>query len=180
MTSNQSNTTLERFFCGIAENTFQGQIGIVDPPLIDYISQLMLRFVRSEKIHPIRTVTGKQAVDIGSMISEAKNRLGDARREVHLQIGDFALFWVGLFPESLRRDSPHGNGDQYSDFCIHGKRAYQVASEIETTDDDAPHREILERLSDRFELCAYGMREVRREWENGGDTTSDGGPIIFN
>jgi hypothetical protein len=39
-----------------------------------------------------------------------------------------------------------------------------LASQFE----DDPYREeaaVLRRLSDEFELCAYGLHEVRREWE---------------
>ena len=41
-----------------------------------------------------------------------------------------------------------------------GKRGYRKASEFD--DDEAP---VLRRLSDEFEVCAIGLREVRREWE---------------
>ena len=31
------------------------------------------------------------------------------------------------------------------------------------------------QLSDEFEMCAYGLREIRREWE---ENESDGGLLL--
>ena len=43
-----------------------------------------------------------------------------------------------------------------------------------------PNREILERLSERFDLCCYGLREVRRQWEQGDDSEFGPGTILLN
>lgn len=180
MTSNQSDGRLEKFFAGLAENTFQTHLGVADPQLIDYVSGLLIRSVRLEPLNSIRGVDGTKAKDISEMVVEAKHRLGDARRRIHLQIGDFALFWAGLFPESLRRKSRYARVDQYTDYCNHGKRAYQIASTIDSSDEETPPNEVLERLSERFELCAYGLREVRREWERRDDDPDAPRPILFN
>ena len=50
------------------------------------------------------------------------------------------------------------------DYCAQGKRSYYIAS---TYEDENCRDEclVLRRLSHDFELCAYGLREVRREWE---------------
>ena len=165
MNSQEPSDRLTRFFAGIAEHTFHSQLGVVDPPLVDYISDLLTRFVRPESAHRLRSVTGQPLADIGEMVNEATQRLGDAKYEIHRYIGDFALFWAGVYPEALRRRSRHGEHDQFSDYCVHGKRAYQIASQIDTSQEDNPSPDLFERLADRFELCAYGLREVRREWE---------------
>ena len=113
----------------------------------------------------VGALNGRPLLDVDELLVEAERRVGDARREVHRHIGDFTLFWAGLFPEALRRTPPaHGN-DQFLDYCQQGKRAYHIASQIEVEPvDDAPPQ-VLERLSVEFEMCAYGLREVRREWE---------------
>ena len=56
-----------------------------------------------------------------------------------------------------------------------GKRAYYIASTIPVAKEVAPS-DVLERLSEQFELCAYGLAEVRRQWE---DRTSDSGPTLL-
>ncbi len=171
----ESNSPLFRYFAGLAENTFQIRLGIADPPLLDYLSDLLVRFVRSDAFHRIRSVTGRPLLSVGELASEADERLGDAKRELHRAIGDFTLFWAGVYPEALRRSS-----DRFEDYCTHGKRAYHIASLIETSHDGAAPSVILQRLSDQFELCAYGLREVRREWEDGNDETFGPGAILFN
>jgi hypothetical protein len=99
------------------------------------------------------------------MLAEADERLGGARREVHQHIGDFTLFWTGVYPEALRQQKGRAKADQFGDYCVHGKRAYLIASSIEVDDSANPPNEVLERLSTQFEMCAYGLREIRREWE---------------
>ncbi len=163
--------TLQRYFAGLAENTFQVRLGVVDPPIVDYLTDLLLRFVRSDAVNRVRSPAGRRLQAIGDMLREAEARVGVARRDVHRHIGDYTLFWAGLYPEALRPRRGPASDDGYQDFCVHGKHAYFVASTIESDEDterEAPAF-LLKRLSDQFEMCCYGLREIRREWE-----TSDG------
>lgn len=168
---------LSRYFTGLAQSTFQTQLGVADTALVDYVSGLLIRYVRNDDF-TIRGVTGRPLQDLSEMIAEATQRLGDARRKIHCQIGDFALFWAGLFPEALRRKCRYGDLDQFSDYCVQGKTAYHIAAQMNPTDENAPQSELLERLAERFELCAYGLREIRREWENE-DNEGDGPRFIL-
>jgi hypothetical protein len=165
MTLNPPSALLSRFFAGLAEQTFQTHLGVADPPLIDYVGNLLVRFVRYDTLYRVRGLTGRRMQEVGQMLAEAEARIGDARREVHRHIGDFTLFWAGIFPESLQRNRGPAPFDGFIDYCEHGKRAYFIASTIETEHDEDAPGEVLERLSERFELCAYGLREIRREWE---------------
>jgi hypothetical protein len=169
-------TTIQRFFCGLAEQTFEVKLGIVDPPLIDYLSDLLVRCVRADQIHNIRTPRGESIRELGKMVEEAETRMGTARRRIHRCIGDFAMFWAGLFPESLRTTRSDAEVDQFNAYCLHGKRAYLIASAIPTDEEGAASSEVLERLGLDFEMCAYGLREVRREWEESDDSSVP--PII--
>lgn len=168
MKANHSNNVFQRFFAGLAEQTFQTRLGVVDPPLIDYVSDLLCRFIRNDVVHRIRSVTGQPLLSVTEMTAEAKQRLGDASREIHRHIGDFTLFWAGVYPEALRRAD-----DQFENYCSHGKQAYLIASTLCADEADEIPPELLERLSDQFELCCYGLREIRREWESG-DECGDG------
>jgi hypothetical protein len=160
-----SPSTLRRYFAGIAESTFQTQLGVADPALVDYISDLLTRFIRSEALYRIRNLAGRPIREVAEMMVEAQQRVGDAQREVHRHIGDYTLFWAGVYPEALRRMRGSSRSDQLVDYCAEGKRSYWIASTIETEQPDKPSAEVLERLSRQFELCAYGLREVRRSWE---------------
>ena len=83
-------TLLRRYFAGIAENTFQTQLGVADPALTDYISDLLTRFVRSDAIFRVRNLAGRPIREVAEMLFEAQQRVGDAQREVHRHIGDYA------------------------------------------------------------------------------------------
>lgn len=168
--------TLRRFFAGIAEYTFQSRLGVADPPLVDYVTDMLVRFVRFENTVKVRDLRGRPLTQVAEMLYEAQQRTGDARREVHRHIGDYTLFWTGVYPESLGKKQSNLNADQLVDYRQQGKRAYWIASTIETesSEQSAPS-DVLERLSRRFELCAYGLREIRRDWE----TRDGGGPLPF-
>lgn len=173
MDSQPQRSPVYRYFAGLAESTFQSELGVVDTPMVDYVTNLLVRFIRSDVVHRVRGVTGRRLLTVGEMAREASKRLGDAKRELHLHIGDFTLFWAGVYPEALRNDS-----DQFGSYCTHGKRSYRIASCIEPVTEDAPEAEVLERLSDRFELCCYGLREVRRQWEDSDDENGPGSLLL--
>ena len=168
---------LERFFAGLSEYTFFTQLGVADPPLVQYISQLLVHFTKTDAMLRIRQLNGRPATEVVTMMTEAQQRIGLARREVHRHIGDFTLFWTGLYPESLRSLQGNHRGDSFVSYCTQGKLAYEIASEIEDeTNAEAPS-DLLHRLSEQFDLCAYGLREVRRQWEEG--PTEGTGPILL-
>ena len=178
MKSVHSVTTLKHYFAGIAEYVFQSHLGVADPPLVDYVSELLLRFVRVDAIHKVRNLSGRPMTEVAEMLAEANARVGMARREVHQHIGDFTLFWAGVYPEALREMQSAKRKDHFIDYCAQGKRAYFIASTIETDDEQDAPADILERLSREFEMCAYGLREVRREWE-GRDDEDMPRPLLF-
>ena len=171
---------LSRFFSGLAEATFQTRLGVADPPLIDYISGLLVRFVRFEAIQSIRNLAGRRLSQVADMLAEAEQRVGPAAREVHQHIGDFTLFWTGVYPEALQHIRGPGHKDHLVNYWAQGKRAYRIASTIQSDDRRSAPGEVLERLSEQFELCAYGLREIRREWErrDGDDQTPR--PYLIN
>jgi hypothetical protein len=171
-----NRSTIERFFSGLSEYIFQSKLGVVDVQLIDYISDMMLRFVRIDSINRLRRSNGRPATELFQMLGEAEKRIGLAKRDVHRHIGDVTLFWSGMYPERLRRLRPDRSPDGFLDYCRQGKRAYAIAAEIQG-DENRPSSDLLHQLSNEFEMCAYGLREVRREWERG---PSDGGPLLLS
>jgi hypothetical protein len=157
---------LKRMFAGLAEHAFFSHLGVADPALIDYLSGLLSRFVHTDSIHRLRNAQGESLTEVAAMMIEA-NELpagGRTQREFFRHVGDFALFWTGLYPESVDRIRGRNSKDAIVNYTVQGKRGYYLAS---TFDDDQYRDEqpVLRRLSEQFELCAIGLREVRREWE---------------
>jgi hypothetical protein len=163
MYPSRRTTTLERYFAGLTEHTFEARLGVADPPLIDYISGLLARFVHMDAICAVRNLAGRRLDEVAEMLTEGRERLGDAKREVHRHIGDFTLFWTGVYPEAVPRLTRLSK-DRLLDYRAEGKRAYFIASTIDSTESEPP-RDVLERLSHDFELCAFGLGEVRKQWE---------------
>ncbi len=167
---------LRRLFAGYTEHTFQQTFGVADPPLIDYLSGLLSRFLHDDQIHRLKDTCGKRLDQVAEMMAETRDLPeGRTRREVHRHIGDFALFWTGVYPESLRYFKQRNRIDFFIDYCAQGKRSYYLASQIE----DDTHREesaVLRRLSSEFEMCAFGLTKVREEWER--DRTEATGHLI--
>ena len=95
------------------------------------------------------------------MLVEAEARAGDARREVHRHIGDFTLFWTGVYPEFLKRMEREGRSDHLLDYRQQGKRAYYIASTIEN-DANRNENEILEQPS-------HESSSVRMGWASCGE-----------
>jgi hypothetical protein len=160
------NHPLRRFFAGYTEQTFQATLGIADPPLVDYLAVMLSRFIHMDNVFRLRNVQGRRLEEVADMMIEAQALPPEGRttREIHRHIGDFTLFWTGIFPEMLQRMRSALCKDYFIDYCEQGKRSYYIASRFE----DEPYREeapVLRRLSEEFELCAYGLQQVRREWE---------------
>ena len=166
MWSPPANHPLRRLFAGFTEQTFLNDLGIADPPLIDYLSVLLSRFIHMDSLFRLRNTSGQRLEQVADMMIEAETMPPEGRttREIHRHIGDFALFWTGVFPESLARMRSALTRDHFIDYCAQGKRSYYIAStfEAEPFREEAP---VLRRLSQEFELCAYGLNQVRREWE---------------
>jgi hypothetical protein len=157
---------LRRLFAGLTEQTFNAALGVADPPLTDYLSSLLSRFIHLDALYRLKNASGKRLEEVAEMMIEAEAMPPEGRttREVHRHIGDFTLFWTGVYPEALHKLRHALSKDQFIDYCEQGKRSYYIASTFE----DEPFREeapVLRRLSSEFELCAYGLNQVRREWE---------------
>jgi hypothetical protein len=163
---------LRRFFAGLTEYAFHTRLGVADPPLVDYLSELLVRFVRSDDLYPVRTTRGQRLVQVTDMLAEAEHREGTARRQVHRHIGDFTLFWTGVYPEVADGMRRRGK-DAFINYQEQGKRAYWIASTIPVATSHAKTApdasDILKRLSEQFDLCVYGLSEVRRQWEDHDD-----------
>lgn len=158
--------SLHRWFRGLVEDSFHAQIGLCDPQVADYIAELLCEFIHTDQIYALRDRAGRPIREVAEMLMQldAPSGVGerDHRRTIHRHIGDFTLFWTGLYPEALRRRR-HAE-DALTDYLSQGKRSYAIASEL-SADDTPPPGALLRRLSEEFESCVFGLSLVRRGWE---------------
>jgi hypothetical protein len=170
---------LRRMFAGLAEHAFLSRLGVADPPLIDYLSALLSRFVHLDAVYRLRGNDGRPLTEVVDMVLEAEQLPagGRTRREYYRHVGDFALFWTGVYPEAVNRLRSRHCKDHFVDYTVQGKRGYWITSRL----DEEDHREeagLFRRLSEQFEVCALGLREVRREWEELGADLPPGTGLI--
>jgi hypothetical protein len=158
---------LRRLFRGIVENVFYGDLGICDPDLTHYLSDMLVRFVHVDRIWASRQKPERRFEDVVEIISacelEPDGKFRENRLKTHRHIGDYTLFWAGVYPEGLRQIRSH-RPSGLIDIVEQGKRSYSIASELSTPQTQPPSA-LLKRLSDQFEFCIHALTQVRRGWE---------------
>lgn len=177
MATNPPRVELRDYFAGLTEYAFEGVLGIADPPMVDYLAQLLTNFIRSDALYRYRNLAGRRLEQVADMWVEANSRVGAARRDLHRHIGDFTLFWTGVYPEALPRLRGPDRKDQFVDYREQGILAYRIASTLRECESDE-ECELLERLSHQYDVCMEGLAEVRREWDRRGPGGEMGRVII--
>ena len=170
---------LQRMFAGLAEHAFFSHLGVADPPLTDYLSSLLTRFLHFDAVYRLRNGAGRPITELAEMVIEADQLPagGKTRREYYRHIGDFALFWTGLYPEALDRLRSRVCKDAMVSYTVQGKRGYLITSRLEEAEHHDQEAGLFRRLSDQFELCAVGLRKVREEWEQTAEAPPGSGLI---
>lgn len=159
------NHPLRRVFAGVTENTFFASLGVVDPPLVDYLSDLLVRFLHFDAVYRLKDIGGRPLTELAEMLLKAEEvpPEGRTRAEILRHIGDFTLFWTGLFPEEVHRLQTGFARDAFVSYTQQGKLSYLAAARIfDPSGTDQQHL-VLVRLSSQFELCAIGLTQVRQE-----------------
>lgn len=163
MMSLSNSHPLCRMFAGLTEQTFMVELGVADTRLVGYLSDLLTRFVHRDAIFAVQGPGGRRLAELAAMLVEAE-RPGadrDRRREIFRHMGDFALFWTGVYPEALLSAGKR-RIDAVVTYQEQGKRCYYIASTYADTPTYAAEAPTLRRLSEEFELCAKGLQRVRR------------------
>ena len=163
---------LRRLFRGMVEQVFHTEIGICDTRVTDYLGELLGDFVHMDQIYRLRSVDGRAIREVSRMEAEAllAENISETQRRhlVNRYIGDFTLFWVGLYPETLHRR----RDDRLTEYLRQGKQSYGIAGELAPPDSHPPG-ELLNRLSEEFECCVHGLHLVREGWRGQGPLDSN-------
>jgi hypothetical protein len=149
---------------------------LYDTQIAHYVTGVLTDFTHVDNLYRIRNVRGRLLEDVVELLIES-NPLLDAssfirEREVRKQIGDFTLFFTGIFPEaiaSLPRLRPLSL-DAFVDYMAAGKRSYGVVASFDLFEYEA-EAPLFRRLSDRFEQCVFGLNMVKTELEQLQHTT---------
>ena len=159
---------LRQLFVELVGRHYAEEIGIRDPQVIAYVSHLLTEFCDADQLFKIRSGTGRALGDVGEMLMESDPVYGpapsfDRERQVRKHIGDFTLFFAGMFPESvnqfrLRRERL----DTLVDWMKAGKESYYIVSKFEYFE-YAKVAPLFSRLAREFERCVYGLNLVKND-----------------
>jgi hypothetical protein len=159
---------LQQLFKELVARHYAEQIGIRDPQIVGYVAHLLADFIEVDQMYKIRNAVGKPLTDVGEMLVESDPVYGpapsfDRERQVRKHIGDYTLFFAGMFPESinhfrLRRQRV----ENFIDWMKAGKESYYIVSKFEHFEYTkvAP---LFASLSNHFEQCVYGLNMVKND-----------------
>ena len=157
---------LRQLFNELVQQTFESQLHVEEPGVPEYLANVLVDFTHRDRVFCLRNARGRQLEEVAEMLMEGDVSLNassfEREREVHKHIGDFTLFWSGVYPEMLRFFRATTRPDHLLDYVEQGRKSYSIAA---TFDHGAYSEEakVLRRLADRFELCMFGLNMVRRE-----------------
>jgi len=159
---------LQQLFQDLVGQHYAHEIGIRDPQVVAYVSHLLAEFCEADQLFKTKDAFNRQLSDVGEMMLEADPVYGpapsfDRERQVRKHIGDFTLFFAGMFPESinhlrLRRQRL----ENFIDWVKAGKESYYIVSKFEHFE-YAKVAPLFASLSQNFEGCVYGLNMVKND-----------------
>ncbi len=147
---------------------YNDELGMRDQEVSGYVANMLAEFCEVDQLFKLRSAAGKPLGDVGEMLLESDPIYGpapsfDRERQVRKHIGDFTLFFTGMFPESINRFRMRRQRlENFVDFMKAGKESYYIVSKFEFFE-YAKVAPLFARLSEHFEQCVYGLNLVKNE-----------------
>lgn len=161
------SNALQQFFQQIVGFTYD-QAGIRSDDVQNYVANLLAEFCESDTLYKIRNAEGRPLHDVGELLLESDPVYGlapsfDRERQVRKHIGDYALFFAGMFPESLNHVRLHrARVESVTDFVKAGKESYYIVSQFEHFE-YAKVAPLFRRMSQDFEQLVYGLNQIKND-----------------
>jgi hypothetical protein len=161
---------LQQLFVELVGRHYAQEIGIRDPQVVGYVAHLLAEFCDAEQLMKIRTASGRALKDVGEMLIESDPVYGpapsfDRERQVRKHIGDYTLFFAGMFPESINHHRLRRQRvENFVEWVKAGKESYYIVSKFEHFE-YAKVAPVFAQLSRKFEDCVYGLNLVKNELE---------------
>jgi hypothetical protein len=162
--------SLQQLFEDLVGQHFGDEIGIRDPQIVAYVSHLLAEFCEAEQVYKIRTASDRPLADVGEMLIESDPVYGpapsfDRERQVRKHIGDYTLFFAGMFPESINHFRLRKHRlESFVEWMKAGKESYYIVSKFEHFE-YAKVAPLFASLAKNFEGCVYGLNMVKNDLE---------------
>ena len=147
---------LRHLFRQLTETSFE-QVGMPDAELMTYITGLLVDFTHTDNLYRVRDAQGRRLKYLFELQLESQRGDKAHARETQKHLGDYALFMVGMFPESLQRPRRTMSPGYY---VAQGRQAYTTVSEI---DSPRPSAALFRKLAAHFETCVSALN-VEKEF----------------
>ena len=159
---------LQQLFIELVGRHYAEEIGIRDSQVVNYVAHLLTEFCHAEQLFKIRNAAGRPISDVGEMLAESNPVFGpapsfDRERQVRKHIGDYTLFFTGMFPESINSFRLRRNRlENFVDWMKAGKESYYIVSKFEFFE-YAKVAPLFAVLANNFEHCVYGLNMVKND-----------------
>ena len=149
-----SDHPVRQTFQALTERGSQ-QSQLSDQEIHKYLSNLLVDFIHVEDLYKVRDGDGKRLEYIVDLLQKMDEHGEIDKKDIYKHVGDFSLFILGLFPESLSRGKRCISRNYYAD---QGRRSYMILSEMNSLQ---PTFVIFRKLSEQFENCVHTLNWVR-------------------
>lgn len=127
------------------------QAQLSDNQVVLHVSQMVLHFLHTDNLYPLHDESGAKICYLTDMIQMAEQAGLKQKEKVYQYIGDYVLFTLGVFPESLEKPRRPSSATFYA---YHGRRSYMAASELQRRSEAT---QLYRKMADQFERCVLGL-----------------------
>ena len=155
---------LYKHFAGLVADSLADRGLPTDPKVDHYLTQLLVRFIHSDEVFALRK-QGRPVESVIEMAAEGDVRLNadsfERERQVHRHIGDYILFWSGLYPDFLRRLKLGSGLDLVCDYTVQGRESYHIVSTFDYPPfgEEAPTFRVLSEGFPEYSLALADVAE---------------------
>jgi hypothetical protein len=126
-----------------------------DKDILFYLANLLVDFLFVENLYRIRDADDRRLEYLFEMLQQATATEMPVKKTYYKHIGDFSLFTLGMFPESLQRPRRAVSTNYYTDA---GRIGYQTAGELES---NRWATTVFRKLAGEFDRCVLSLNWVR-------------------
>lgn len=126
-----------------------------DHDLLGYLADLLVEFTFTESYYRITDVAGRRTEYLVDMLQQATETAMPVKKTFYKHIGDYSLFTLGMFPESLARPRRAVSAAYFADA---GRIGYQAAGELES---NWTSTLVYRKLAGEFDRCVVSLNWVR-------------------
>ncbi|MDA2923933.1 hypothetical protein MYX65_04635 [Acidobacteria bacterium AH-259-L09] len=145
---------IKRFFRNLTDRALR-ESSLPDEDILIYLSDMLIDFISVDHLYRLKDGRGKDLRYWADMVRKVGEAPRSEKKCCYKHVGDYSLFILGMYPESLTRRRSALPRSYYVDT---GRRCYIAASELEP---DWHSTVIFRKLAEKYERCVLSLNWVR-------------------